>query len=198
MARCSERTVHIQGAMHPFFLKWLENHRRLNARSSLRVSLHLLHFTCSVPEHPSSFWYSLLPQTGQNLQPMLNCACCILFSGLLLKERLFAKERLFDWIIFILQNGWCPMGGSERGYLLWPASCHPEYSKRPLQRISHGGTCSHYALECLLHFLDGFVVVWFEMFNTKKMFMTWLYCIWFWLSITQLSHFVRILVDLAC
>ena len=116
MARCSERTVHIQGAMHPYLLKWLENHRRLNARSSLRVSLHLLHFTCSVPEHPSIFLYSLLPQTGQNLQPMLNCACCILFSGL------FLKERLFDWIIFILQNGWCPMGGSGWVCLLWPAS----------------------------------------------------------------------------
>ena len=80
------RTVHIQGAMHPYLLKWLENHRRLNARSSLRVSLHLLHFTCSVPEHPSIFLYSLLPQTGQNLQPMLNCACCILLSGLFLSQ----------------------------------------------------------------------------------------------------------------
>ena len=45
-----------------------------------------------------------------------------------------------------------------------------EESKRPLQRISHGGTCSHYALEYLLHFLDGFMVVLFGMFNTKKMF----------------------------
>ena len=114
MARCSERTVHIQGAMHPYFLNWLENYRRLNARSSLRVSLHLLHFTCSVPEHPSSFWYSLLPQTGQNLQPMLNCACCILFSGLLLKERLFAKERLFDWIILFSKSNdvqWVAVNG---------------------------------------------------------------------------------------
>ena len=73
-----------------------------------------------------------------------------------------------------------------------------EESRRPLQRISHGGTCSHYALENLLHFLDGFVVVWFRMFNTKKVFVTWLYCIWFWLSITRLSHFVRILIDFTC
>jgi hypothetical protein len=34
-----------------------------------------------------------------------------------------------------------------------------EESKRPLQRISHGGTCSHYALEGLLHFSGGFTVV---------------------------------------
>ena len=34
-----------------------------------------------------------------------------------------------------------------------------EESRRPLQRISHGGTYSHYALEYLFHFLDGFVVV---------------------------------------
>lgn len=45
-----------------------------------------------------------------------------------------------------------------------------EESKRPLQRIPHGGTRSHYALEYLLHFLDDFAVVLFGTFNTKKMF----------------------------
>ena len=89
MARCSERTVHIQGAMHPYLLKRLENHRHLNARSSLRVSLHLLHFTCSIPEHPSIFWYNLFPQTGQNLQPMLNSACCVVVGALPAKGRFF-------------------------------------------------------------------------------------------------------------
>ena len=116
MARCSERTVHIQGAMHPYLLKWLENHRHLNARSSLRVSLHLLHFTCSIPEHPSIFWYNLFPQTGQNLQPMLNSACCVVVGALP------AKGRFFNWIIFILQIAWCPMDGSGWVCLLWPAS----------------------------------------------------------------------------
>ena len=33
--------------------------------------MHLLHFTCSIPEHPSIFWYNLFPQTGQNLQPKI-------------------------------------------------------------------------------------------------------------------------------
>lgn len=61
----------------------------LNARSSLRVSLHLLHFTCSIPEHPSIFWYNLFPQTGQNLQPMLNSACCVVVGALPAKGRFF-------------------------------------------------------------------------------------------------------------
>ena len=54
----------------------------------------------------------------------------------------------------MMSNEWQWMGLSFMTCIL-----PQEESKRPLQRISHGGTCSHYALEGLLHFLGGFTVV---------------------------------------
>ena len=35
------------------------------------------------------FWYNLFPQTGQNLQPMLNSACCVVVGALPAKGRFF-------------------------------------------------------------------------------------------------------------
>ena len=61
-----------------------------------------------VPEQSSAFWQSLCPQTGQNLQPMLNCACCILLSDL------FLEERLFDCIILFSKSNdvqWMAVNG---------------------------------------------------------------------------------------